>query len=563
MNKAVEFAKKAVDEDTTPRYVKAQMREFLDIYDGKSDKFVFDSQKFGKIEQILKLLVMPKGLKAGKTLFECTCGYQWLFYAGVLCVVYSNDTKKRKTETALLEVSRKNFKTYTIAVMFILLFILEPKFSKFFSVAPDGALSREVKSAIEDTLKASPAVYLDTKDKPRFKLLRDYISLPEKEIRYTPLNYSNSRLDGRLPSVYLADEVGALPNNYAIEAMRSGQLNILNKLGCIISTKYPTANNPFEEELSYAKKVLDGIENDDSYFSLIYEPDDPSNWMTDDIALRQANPVSLEIPEIWDDLLKRRQKAIVMESVRENFLTKHMNIIYQGQGTETYVDVNELRNCKQAVIDWSGRNVYIGVDLAMTNDNTAVAMVTEEDGVIYCQPMAFIPAGRVEEKTAYERCDYKRFIENGTCIACGGKTVDYSVIEDYVFSLEEKYGVHIMAIGYDRFNALSSAQKWESGDGGKHRALNCVCVRQHSDTLHQPTKLLKERILNGNFGYTENPLYEINFENARVTYDTNLNQYVTKKKSKGKVDMVMATIDAVYLLQQDVEFADDFVVATF
>ncbi len=38
---------------------------------------------------------------------------------------------------------------------------------------------------------------------------------------------------------FLADEVGALPNSYAIESMRSGQLNILNKLGCIISTKYP------------------------------------------------------------------------------------------------------------------------------------------------------------------------------------------------------------------------------------------------------------------------------------------------------------------------------------
>ena len=78
------------------------------------------------------------------------------------------------------------------------------------------------------------------------------------ENRYIPLNYSNSRMDGKLPNVFLADEVGALPNSYAIEAMRSGQLNILNKLGCIISTKYPTANNPFEDEVNYAKRILDG-----------------------------------------------------------------------------------------------------------------------------------------------------------------------------------------------------------------------------------------------------------------------------------------------------------------
>lgn len=73
----------------------------------------------------------------------------------------------------------------------------------------------------------------------------------------------------------MADEVGALPNSYAIEAMRSGQLNILNKLGCIISTKYPTADNPLEDEVSYSKRVLDKLEKDETIFALLYEPDNP------------------------------------------------------------------------------------------------------------------------------------------------------------------------------------------------------------------------------------------------------------------------------------------------
>ena len=66
-------------------------------------------------------------------------------------------------------------------------------------------------------------------------------------------------MDGRLPNVFICDECGALPNSYPIQAMRSGQLNILNKLGCIISTKYNTIQNPFEDEISYSKKVLDGF----------------------------------------------------------------------------------------------------------------------------------------------------------------------------------------------------------------------------------------------------------------------------------------------------------------
>ena len=49
---------------------------------------------------------------------------------------------------------------------------------------------------------------------------------------------------------------------------------------------------------------------------------------------------------------------------------------------------------------------------------------------------------------------------------------------------------------------------------------------------------------------------EINFENARCTFDTNLNRYVNKKKSNGKVDMVAALINAVYMLQQNTMFSE-------
>ena len=552
-NPSYKYAKRVLENEIpAPKYVIKQCEKFLEICDGKSEKYFLDEQKLRQIENILKLLVMPRGLKAGSSIYECSCGYQWLFYAAILCVVHRKNPDKRRYETAILEIARKNFKTFTIATIFVLLFLLEPKFSKFYSVAPDGALSREVKTAIEEILKSSPLVY-QNKGLPRFKILRDYIEFIPNENRYIPLNYSNSRMDGKLPNVFLADEVGALPNSYAIEAMRSGQLNILNKLGCIISTKYPTANNPFEDEVNYAKRILDGTQSDETVFSLLYEPENTDNWSFDDTILKHANPVALEIPEIWDDLLKKRARAISIESARENFLTKHCNIIYQGAGTESFIDIKDLQRCRVNKIDWTGRDVYVGVDLSMSNDNTAVAICSEENGRILADVVCFVPEGRIDEKNKFEKLDYRRFIAAGKCIACGNRTIDYGVVEDFVFSIEEKYGVTVRAIGFDRYNAISSAQKW-------NQKYNTVEIRQHSDTLHPPTKLLSEKITDGEFEYEKNTLLEINFENARCTYDTNMNRYVTKKKSQGKVDMVVALINAVYLLQQDVIFSDNWVV---
>lgn len=545
-NKAYDFCKANYRKKTTPKYVKLQMRNFMRICEGKDNKYIVSDQKVKQVENILKLLIMPKGLKAGKTLYECTVGYQWLFYIAVLCVVYRDNPKKRRYETGILEICRKNFKTYTIAAIFILLFLTEPKFSKFYSVAPDGSLSREIREAISETIRSSPLIY-EFKGAKRFKILRDYILFKPTEIKYTPLNYSTSTMDGKLPNAFIADEAGALPISYPIQAMRSGQLNILNKLGFIISTKYPTIDNPFEDEVNYSKKVLDGIEKDETRFSLLYEPDKIKNWETDDLILQQANPVALEVPEIWEDLLKKRAYAIAVESARENFVTKHCNIIYQGQGTETYIDVKDVQACKVAKIDWSGRVVYLGVDLSESNDNTAVSMVAvDENNRILAESIAFIPDGRIEEKTAAEKINYLELVKTLKCIACGDKVIDYAVVEDFILAIEEKYNVQVQAIGYDRWNALSTAQKLE------REGYNCVEIRQHSSVLHPPTKLLKEKILAGEFEYTDNPLLEINFQNARCTYDTNKNLYVHKKKSKGKVDMVVSLINAVYLLQQDV-----------
>lgn len=545
-NKAVDYAEKVVARKVVaPKYVKKQAKEFLKIWRDEDPKYCIDHKRANLITKLLKMLIMPKGLKAGQTLYECSAGYQWLFYISILCVVHRDNMERRRYEIAILEIARKNYKTYTIATVFILLFLLEPKFSKFFGVAPDGSLSREVRDAIAETIKSSPLIY-EYRGEKRFKILRDYILFKPKETKFTPLAYTTSTFDGKLPNVFLADEVGALPNNSAIESMRSGQINILNKLGCIISTKYPTIDNPFETEVHYAKQVLDKIVKDDTVFALLYEPDNPKKWATDNKILKQSNPVSQENPEIWDDLIKKRAYAIAVESARENFLTKHCNVIYQGAGTETYIDVNDVKKCRVAHIDWSGRSAYIGVDLSITNDNTSVAIVgVDDDENIIADVIAFIPESRIDEKNKFEKINYREFINAMKCIACGDRTVDYAVIEQFVFDIEEKYDVTIMAIGYDRYNALSSAQKWA-------QKYNTVEIRQHSSILHAPTKLLQEKILNGQFQYEPNTLLEINFQNARCTEDTNKNKYVNKKKSNGKVDMVVSLINAVYLLQQDV-----------
>ncbi|MEE3402509.1 MAG: terminase TerL endonuclease subunit [Acutalibacteraceae bacterium] len=540
MEKDIDYAKAVVKgQINAPKYVKKQCREYLKIVSGKDKTYMTDSKKREQIIGLTKLLKIPRGLSAGKTVYETLAGFQWMFLFATMTVVHRSEPTRRRYQTAILEICRKNGKTFLIAIVFLVLFFTEPQFSKFYSVAPNGMQSREIQQQIKEIIACSPAL------KGKFKVRRDDILCLLNQNDYVPLAFSTSEMDGKLPNAFVADEVGALPVNYPIEAMRSGQLMIQNKLGCIISTKYPTIENPFEDEVRKAKQVLDGALQDDTVFSLLYEPDKTKDWETDDGLIAQSNPLALEIPAVFEDIRKKRTDAIVMPSTRENFLTKHLNIIYQGLGTETYIDPQDVIACRsQTPIDWTGKTVYVGVDLSETTDNTAVAFVAlDNDGeTILADVVGFIPADSVDSKSRTEKVPYRQFIEDGKCIDCGGRVIDYSVVEEFVFALEERLGCSVAYIGYDRRNAMSSAQKWDE-------KYETVEIRQHSSVLHAPTKLLRDSILEGLFRYDENRFLELNFQNARVTYDTNRNLYVNKKKSSGKVDMVVALINAVYLLQ--------------
>lgn len=536
--RAYRYAVKCVNDDSgkTGRYVKKQCEQWLEIADGKVPGSYISEKAYKKVTGILKLMVHPD---LNRDMYSAIDEYAMFFLVAVLCTY--NENGGRKYTLALLEIARKNRKTFTSAVIFIVLMLTEPKFARLFSVAPDYKLSSELRLAVRKIIKSSPLLV------KHFKITRDMITCLLTDIEYTPLAYSNDRMDGRLANAFLADEDGAM-DSYPVESMTSSQITLKSKLGIIISTQYPNENNDFSDRVDLAKKVLDGISDRKNIFALLYEPNDEivNSWEKDDNVIYQSNPVAIDDPDMFNSIAEKREMAILYESMRENFLCKHCNIRYKGVGTEGYVPIDKVQLCRMERSDefWRGKRVYIGLDLSLTSDNTAVAMVTCIDGEIYARVVGFLPADSVDFKSNKEKFDYRRSAANGECIPCGDDVIAYSVIENYILTLEEVFGVTVIYAGYDPWNAASSVQKLE----GAENPIQCVEIKQHSRVLHPATKLLKEKILQKEFHYERNLLLENNFENARCVYDTNMNMYVNKKKSNGKVDMVAALINAVYLL---------------
>lgn len=542
--------------DYAPVYVRKQCEKWIAIADGQDAEAEVDLDAIARMEKLLKIMMHPD---LHCPVYDGLEPYAWLFITAALCTMLKGaEQRTRYYQTALLEIGRKNFKTFNSGIIFILLLLTEPDFSRFFSVAPDLRASSELRLAIRKIIKVSPV--LSDEAEPAFKNLRSQVRCLLNENEYTPLAYSEDSMDSTLANAFLADEAGNM-DSYPIEAMRSSQITLYNKLGVIISTQYPNDNNALITEIDSAKRILDDLSDYRRTFSLLYEPDDELRqgdlWKTDDRVLYQANPVAANHEYIMEDLRRKRSDAILYDSKKENFLCKHCNILYKSLGVEGYIDVQKVKLCKVARDPgwWKGRRVWMGLDLSQTEDNTAVAIAAYDGEVIRCMVLGFIPEGRIDIKSSKEKIDYRKMLRDGCCVACGDEVIDYSVVENYILTVEDTLGVDVQQVGYDRWNAISTVQKLEAG------ALECVEIKQHSTILHAPTKLLKEKILGGQFQYEDNRLLEINFENARCTEDTNLNKYVNKKKSSGKVDMVVALINAVYLVQQDILYGDkDFLI---
>lgn len=539
-SKAYKYASWCIkgDNEYVGIYVKKQAERWLNIANGIDSEAYVNEKFYKKVCKILKLMMHPD---LGCSIYEGMEDYQWFFVVAILCTRYK-ENQRRYYETGLLEISRKNYKTFVSAIIFIIGMLVEPQFSRFFSVAPDFKLSSELRLAVRKIIKVSPAL------EKYFKINRDMITCKITETEYTPLAYSNDKMDGKLANIYLADEAGAM-DGYPIEAMRSSQITLINKLGIIISTQYPNDNNAMIDEIDIAKKVLDGLIDKRNYFALLYEPNQEliKEWETNDLVIYQSNPVAYSTPMVFDAIKDKRTMAILYENKRENYLCKHNNIMYKGLGVEGYIDISKVKECiiVEDLSFWVGKKVYLAFDLSQTGDNTALAMVTEYEGIIYTKVWGFIPHEKIEIKSNKEKVDYKKLIKQGVCFSCGDEVIDYSFIERFIMNIENKYKVEILSIGYDRWNALSTAQKLENA------GYEMIEIKQHSSILHPATKLLEEYILSKKFKYDENRLLEINFQNARCTEDTNKNKYVNKKKSEGKVDMVVALINAIYLLQQE------------
>ena len=327
-------------------------------------------------------------------------------------------------------------------------------------------------------------------------------------------------------------------------------------LECITTAGDDAENKPcFREEL-YAKRVLDGLVQDDRYFVMIRElpdgadPHDKSKWVMPNPCLRTDNDYSR--------ILRSEIESEYVAAYGSNDATKirvfnsRRMSRWQVGAENKYLDENCRRIARESMVSpetfaalTDGLECWIGFDLGKRIDLSGVAAVfLLQDGRVAIRMHGFLPEGAAIKHEHSDRIEYRAWAQRGWCTLTPGEVTDNSYVADWIEAGQLQHGWKVVKICYDGHNATDLAIKLCEEANNEDL---CVEIAQTCAGQNLAVKGFRELLLQGKIVLCESGLAIWCLGNA-VEIMNNYGDIKLSKKHKDdtqRIDPVAAAMDAL------------------
>lgn len=536
LNKALKYCEDVIEgREITTWEVKLQCCIFVQDY-GKNQynvdfEFYFDEKKLKKINNLLKLFNYATGFVAGQQVLQGLEGFQALFIAAIFGWRYKKNKRKFRYRDIVLFIPRKNAKSFIVALVILLLMLTEQNFSEFYSICIDRDLAKETRKAMAQLIEASPLI------QKHFIVSESEIGIIKCKITnsyYIPRTSKANKNNSIRPACFVADEVGAFTTNSNIQAMRKGQLSVLNPIQIQTTTAYAESDSIMIDELEYDRAVLKGITKNQRLFCLLYYCSKEEAWTEE--GLLKANPLRVE--ENYAEIRSDREIAKVKISEQEELLTKNFNIFLETNELNKYLDMDHWLKWEISEEEFrqriKGKKVKVGVDLSVTTDLTAVGIEFEDENIFYCKSHGFLPKDSLEKRR--EKIDYRKYAKAGYCDIHKGMTVNYTLVEEYIRNIEVKYECEIEVIVTDPTNAKEMMERLSVD-------YDVVLLKQTYTNLSPATKEYRKAVYDGKTRHVKNELLDWNMNKASTSKGKADDEMLIKEdKNKQRIDMAVVIV---------------------
>lgn len=361
------------------------------------------------------------------------------------------------------------------------------------------------------------------------------ITVNKTDTTIRPLGRDSKTEDGLNIGFGVGDEIHAHPDRSLIEVVQSSQGARVQPMMFYITTAGFNLASPGYDEYEYAKKVMDGVIEDDGYFAFIAELDKDDDPF-DESVWYKANP-NLGISKTYDHMRNMANSAKERPSALNNFLVKELNRWVNA--VENFIPFAKWKECAAPDTDVSeAYGILLGVDLSRTDDFTAKAKTyLLPNGKKHIKTHFYIPADTVKERERELRAPLTTWILQGFITATPGNTIDLDYIERDIINDIEQYGVN--EICYDPYRAATLVSNIEKNTGFE----GCVQIRQGFLTISEPTSNFKDDIKKGTVTHDGNPVMNWMVSNLTVLTDASGNIKPDKSHQTRKIDGCAAVIN--------------------
>jgi phage terminase large subunit-like protein len=292
------------------------------------------------------------------------------------------------------------------------------------------------------------------------------------------------------------------------------------------------------EKYDYAKKVREQTLSDPSFLPVIYEAKVTDDW-TDPAVWQRANP-NLGVSVKQEYLERECSRAKESPAYLNTFLRLHLNI--RTNADVAAFDMRQWEACRgergfhQLATDLEGHECFAGLDLASTEDLTALVLVFPDDGNAVL-PFFWCPKEGAVNRERRHRVPYTAWARDGFLNLTDGNATDFDHVERKVIELSKRY--RIRCLGFDRFGASQVVNHLQ--DAG----VEVVLFGQGYVSMNAPSKHLDVLVRRGDLRHGGHPVLTWMASNLMWEKDAADNWKPSKKKSREKIDGMSALIMAL------------------
>ena len=444
------------------------------------------------------------------------------------------------TQQAILSVGRKNGKTALCAFLLLVHLVGPEAFvnSQLYSAAQ----SKEQAALLFDLAVKTIRQHEDLVARITIRESQKSLYCPGKGTRYRALSAEAGTAFGASPIFLLHDELGQVGGERSAlyEALETAQQAHENPLSIVISTQAPNDSGLL------SILIDDAMEGHDPSTVVHLHTSDMEADPFDEDVIKQANPAygAFQNPEIVLKMADRAKRMPSREAFFRNLILNQRVETEDPLVTKTVWDRNNGRPEGWEVC-------YGGLDLSKTTDLTALVLISRaKNNTVGVRSKFWLPGDDLEERSRADRTPYDLWAKEGYITTTPGKSVSYKMVAEYLAEAFEKQDIRFIA--FDRWN-MRNLTPWllEAGLSEAFIEDRFLPFGQGFQDMSPAIRVAEELWIDGQMRHGGHPVLTRCAANTVVKQDEAGNRKLDKKRSKGRIDGMVALVMACSAMEGD------------